>query len=362
MNGKKRVTQSLKRSATDRVPIFMWYHPGTLARLAQLLELPTHLVGLAMGNDICMTWVNNNYAMEGVVHQHDGEGHLDEWGIGWEKKGAFNQICRSPIAELHADEIVRYTFPYGELDNLLARMNPLLAQSDDMFLGCDVSPCVFEMYNRLRGMQQAMLDLALHPKAAYKMMGRCADFAATLSQQAIGRFPLDMLWTGDDVASQRSMLMSPTAWRDLIKPHLAGVTSIAKQKGLWVAYHCCGSIPEIIEDLIEIGVDILNPIQYGCPGMEARSLKAQYGSRLAFMGGVDTQDQLPRATALEVANTTARLIDTMTAGGGGYILAASHTIPPETPMRNIFAMYEAAGLARSEIMDNAATLRAKSRG
>jgi uroporphyrinogen decarboxylase len=93
--------------------------------------------------------------------------------------------------------------------------------------------------------------------------------------------------------------------------------------------------------------------------MEADRLKREFGSRMSFMGGVDTQGLLPTGSAAEVERATSRLIETMTAGGGGYILAASHTVPPETPPENIFAMYDAAGLKRAEILDTAAGIRAR---
>jgi uroporphyrinogen decarboxylase len=124
-----------------------------------------------------------------------------------------------------------------------------------------------------------------------------------------------------------------------------------------VAYHCCGALRAIIPDLVEIGLDVLNPVQCNCPGMDPAELKREFGDRIAFMGGVDTQDLLPNATASGVRRSTERLIETMTAAGGGYILAASHTVPPETPDANLFAMYEAAGLTREEILDRAADIR-----
>ena len=93
--------------------------------------------------------------------------------------------------------------------------------------------------------------------------------------------------------------------------------------------------------------------------MGAASLKRDFGAELSFMGGVDTQGMLPVATPAEVENQTRRLIETMTSDGGGYILAASHTVPPETPLDNILAMYRAAGLTREEIFDTAATIRAR---
>ncbi len=362
MTSRERVHAGLGRNPVDRVPIFMWFHPQTTVILAELLDIPPQTLGEAMGDDVRMTWVNNNYAMEGVVHEHDGDTHTDEWGITWEKEGAFNQIIRSPLAGAVPETWDGYVFPQHRMEELLARMEPVAAQSPQRFVGCDVSPCVFEMYNRIRGMEDAIMDLALRPEDAEGLMSKCADFAVELSRRAIDTYPLDWLWTGDDVASQRAMLMSPQTWRDIVKPHLARVVAVGRQAGLWVAYHCCGAIRPIIGDLIEIGIDVLNPIQHGCPGMGAASLKRDFGAELSFMGGVDTQGMLPVATPAEVEDQTRRLIETMTSDGGGYILAASHTVPPETPVENIFAMYRAAGLSREEIFDTAATIRASAPG
>jgi uroporphyrinogen decarboxylase len=128
-------------------------------------------------------------------------------------------------------------------------------------------------------------------------------------------------------------------------------------RGLPVAYHCCGALRDIIPDLIEIGIGILNPVQCNCPGMDPLELKRTFGHELSFMGGVDTQDLLPNGTPQDVRRATERLIQGMTAGCGGYILAASHTIPPETPDENLFAMYEVAGVSKEEIFDRAASIR-----
>jgi uroporphyrinogen decarboxylase len=236
-------------------------------------------------------------------------------------------------------------------------MLPVVAHQREYFIGCDVSPCVYEMYWRLRGIEMAMLDIAEDPEFAHEMLKRCADFSVELSRAALARYELDWLWTGDDVSSQNSMLMRPATWRRLIKPHLARVTALGKARGLWVAYHCCGALRPIIPDLIEIGIDVLNPVQCNCPGMDPLELKAEFGKQLAFMGGVDTQGVLPTGTVDEVRRATARLIEGMTRDGGGYILAASHTVPPETPDENIFAMYREAGISREHIFDRAAQIR-----
>jgi uroporphyrinogen decarboxylase len=153
--------------------------------------------------------------------------------------------------------------------------------------------------------------------------------------------------------------MSPRSWRELIRPHLARIWAVGKRRGLWVAHHCCGAIRRIIPDLIEMGLDVLNPIQCNCPGMDPIDLKREYGRALSFMGGVDTQGLLPNGSEEEVYRATVRLVEGMTADGGGYILAASHAVPPETPMENIWAMYRAAGVSREEILDRASAIRAE---
>ena len=357
MTSKERVSAALERAPADRIPVWMWFQPSTTQRLAEALDIPADRVGEAMGDDIRQAWVNNNYAMEGIRHEHDGEGHLDDWGVKWVKEGEFNQIVHFPLAEAGPEEIRAYQFPEDRQEPLLALMSPVMAQKERCFCGVDVSPCVFEMYDRLRGMEQALLDLAAQPDLAYEMLGRCGDFAVQLSEKACERFDVDWLWTGDDVAGQQALFMSPDCWRALIKPHLERVVEVGKTRGLPVAYHCCGALGDIIGDLVEIGITVLNPIQCNCPGMDPFELKREFGNDLTFMGGVDTQGLLPGGTADEVRRATAELIEGMTTDGGGFILAASHTVPPETPLENIFAMYAEAGIAKEEILDRAAKIR-----
>jgi uroporphyrinogen decarboxylase len=337
----------------------MWFHPQTARRLARLLEIPPSRVAEAMGDDIRQTWVNNNYAMEGIVHDADGERHEDWWGVGWVKQYGFNQIERFPLAGAPRERVLAYEFPMDRFEELLALMLPVLRERGEYWIGCDVSPCVFEMYWRLRGMEDAMLDIGGDPELADAMFARCADFSIALGEAACERYSLDWFWTGDDVGGQQGMMLSPRSWRQLVKPHLTRVFEVGRNRGLPIAYHCCGALRPIIPDLIEMGLDVLNPVQCNCPGMDPKDLKHEFGSRIAFMGGVDTQDLLPNGTPAEVRRATRELIETMTADDGGYILAASHTISPETPDENIFAMYEAAGLTQEEICDRAAAIRAR---
>jgi uroporphyrinogen decarboxylase len=359
MSSKSRVHAALRREPVDRIPIWMWFHPETTRRLSEILQVHPARVADVMGDDVRQAWVGNNHAMEGIVHQHDGETHTDFWGVQWVKEGPFNQIRYSPLQDKDEKEISDYRYPYEHIEDLLANMAPVAAVARDRFIGCDISPCLFEMVCRIRGMEASLTDLAASPQLSQAMLAQAGDFSVCLAEMACDRFKIDWLWTGDDVGGQQNMIMSPRRWRDLIRPHLARIFAVGKSRGLWVAYHCCGAIPQIIPDLIEIGLDVLNPIQCNCPGMVPSDLKKEYGRVLSFMGGVDTQQLLPNGSEDEVYSATARLVEEMTADGGGYILAASHTVPPETPMENIFAMYRAAGVSPEEIFDRASAIRAE---
>ncbi len=357
MTSKERVHRALRRQPVDRVPIFMWYHPQTRRRLGKLLEILPEYVPQVMGDDIRQAWVSNNHPMEGIVHEQDGQSHVDDWGVEWTRIDGFNQISKYPLANASDEQLLQYRFPFDRVDPLVDLVKPVMRFADEYFVGCDVSPCVFEMWWRLRGMEKTLMEMVLNPSVTQEMMRRSTEFSIQLSEVACQRFDLDWLWLGDDAGGQRSMLMSPQIWRDMVKPLLKQNADVGKRRGIWVAFHSCGAIRPIIGDLIDIGVDVLNPVQCNCPGMNPLELKNEFGKNLAFMGGVDTQGVLPNGTADQVREATAELLEGMTTDGGGYILAASHTVPPETPDENIFAMYDEAGITKEEIFDKAAQVR-----
>ena len=362
MNHKQRVHAALKRQTTDRVPIWMWFHPATAEKMSKALEIPSSYLDEVLGHDIKQTWVSNNYAMEGIVHENNGDIHIDDWGIEWIKSDEFNQIKSYPLKNASRDEILNYQYPYEKADKLLNLMQPVLEHKKDYFIGCDISPSLFEMIWRLRGMEESIYDIVLDRELFQTMINQAADFNLHLAKRAVSEFELDWLWSGDDVAGKENMIMSPEDWREIIKPRLQEIFDVGKSNGLWMAHHCCGALRSIIPDLIEMGLDVLNPIQCDCVGMNPAELKRDFGKDLAFMGGVDTIEFLPNATSDKVFKETKELIETMTADGGGYILAASHTIPPETPLENIFALYEAAGITKEQIFDGAACMSSKGLG
>ncbi len=154
---------------------------------------------------------------------------------------------------------------------------------------------------------------------------------------------VDVIWLGDDVGNQDRMMISNDLWRRFLKPRMAKLFKELKaiNPGVLIAYHSCGFIEPIIPELIEMGLDVLDPIQPLAAGMDAESLKKQFGDRLAFHGGIDEQDLLPFGTAEDVRRETRRVIDVLD-DGGGYIMCAAHAIQPDTPVENVMAMYETA--------------------
>lgn len=361
MNSKQRVHAALRRQPVDRVPVLMAFHPDTLGGLSKLLEVPRHCVELALGNDVCMTWVNNDYFKLGMTHQHDGEWHVDCWGLRWTRQGPCNQVTEHPLAAAPPEQVRKYCFPLQHVEELLSRMHPLVADAYEHFVGCDVSPCVFEMYGRLRGVGRAVADLESEPALAEEMLDRCAAFAALLAELACRRFPLDWLWTSDDVAGPDALLMGLEAWRRQIRPHMRLVLDVGKRHRLWVVYHCCGAMRPIIPDLMEMGVDVLHLPHVQPPGMDPLELKREFGDKLSFLGGLDTEAVLAQGSVEDVRRATRQLLDGMAAEQGGYVLAAGRGIPPHVPTDNLFAMLAEAGISREEISDRAAEIRAKYR-
>ena len=143
MTSRDRVRASIERRPADRIPFYMWFHPEAAAAIASNLGVARSQVENVLGNDVRQTWVNNNYAMEGIVHELDGEGHIDRWGIGWIRKFGFNQISSFPLKALSERSVLSYRFPDEFLDELIGQMKGIAENRDDCFVGCDVSPCAF---------------------------------------------------------------------------------------------------------------------------------------------------------------------------------------------------------------------------
>jgi len=198
---------------------------------------------------------------------------------------------------------------------------------------------IFEVAWAIRSMEALFTDMALRPEMAAALLDRMMELRLVQARQLV-QAGVDILSLGDDVSTQRGLMMSPAMWRKWFKPRLAAIIAEARRlrPGIPIFYHSDGDCRAIIPELIEIGVTILNPVQPEC--MDPAELKRQYGDRLAFWGTIGTQTTMPFGTPDEVRATVRERIRTVGAGGG-LVLAPTHILEPDVPWENILAFFEA---------------------
>ena len=279
------------------------------------------------------------------------QAYRDEWGIGWRMPvdgGFYYDMYHHPLADAGSlEELEAHPFP-DPLDD--GRFAPLRAQAEAAAArGKAVAlagPCagIAEVYSWLRGYEEYYVDLARHKDWVGAMLDRLVAFKSAYWQRALAEVGdlVDMVVEADDLGAQHAPLMSPRTYRQVIQPRHKQLFSFIKaQAPVKVFYHTCGAVRRLIPDLIEAGIDILNPVQISAGGMDPAELKREFGRDLVFWGGgVDTQGVLGTATPAEVKDHVRQNIEAL-APGGGFVFAAVHDIQPNVPPENIVAMWEA---------------------
>jgi len=271
----------------------------------------------------------------------------DVWGIHRRAVqhgfGSYDELASSPLqaAESVAD-LEGYAWPdpdwwdFTPLPDVIRGLDP----GGKLHLRFRIGS-IYEIAWQLRGMQETLIDLVTQPEIPRFIMERLTDVYVENTRRVLDLAGdrLDLVYFYDDVATQNSLMISPDTWRDEIRPHHERLVEIAHSRGVPVMYHCDGAIVRLIPELIELGIDVLNPIQPDAAGMDARVLKAEFGDRLSFHGGVDIINTLPRGTPEEVAAEVRRCVEVL-GEGGGYVLCSSHHVQPDTPIDNVLAMYD----------------------
>jgi uroporphyrinogen decarboxylase len=203
---------------------------------------------------------------------------------------------------------------------------------------------VFGTSSWIRGHTQFYMDLVSDNGFATAFLDRMLDFQLKLTSFLLEKIgdSVDIVKVGDDLGTQANLIISPRTYRKLIKPRQEILYKHIKEKGhCKLLLHSCGAIRKIIPDLIEIGVDALNPVQITAEGMEPALLKKDFGDKITFWGGgIDTQDVLPRGNPKQVREHVKKSLEAFKEGGG-YVFAQVHNILPEVPVENIIAMYDA---------------------
>jgi len=256
---------------------------------------------------------------------------------------AYEEFTQPPLAEAASlDEIDRHPWPEPDWWDFspMREIIRWLDSHQEYHLRFRIGS-VFEVAWQLRGLERFLTDLALQPRIPLRIMDRLTDVYVENTRRVLDLLGnrLDMVYFYDDVATQKALMISPAMWRDFIRPRHARLIDAARSRGVTVMYHCDGAIYPLIPELIDLGVDLLDPIQADAEGMGPERLKNEFGDRLCFHGGIEIIRTLPRGTPEEVRNEVRERIRVL-GQNGGYVLSSSHHIQPDTPIENIFAMYE----------------------
>ena len=338
MTNKERVYSALRHERPDRVPRFIWLGNGVIESMTRELGMTPLALDVHLKNDILQTWVSINREMARELS--DGASFTDEWGITWKREGFHNMVTSHPLGSGDADFISEYPLPDPYHPSRYEALKDLLSKyGESHFIGADVSGSLFEPAYHLRGMEDLLMDLAMENDEAVILLDRLEDFTTKVALECV-RLGVDWIWLGDDMGTQNGMIMSPSMWREVFKPRMKRIIAAIKaaKPGIFVAYHSCGSMSPIIPDLVEIGVDVLNPLQESAKDMDHAAVKRSFEDRITLMCGLDTQTFLIEASANEVRTKTREKIETL-GYNGGFIFAASHHIQHDTPKENIDALF-----------------------
>ena len=352
MNSKERISAILRRKEVDRIAVDLWHTPETERKLREHFEVDNDLhLYKAMGLDK-IVWAFVDYKtvsgeIEGTQAGAGAEGARTMWGVPLKTVQAgcesYHEFVEPPMAPYdHPDKIEDYPFwpdpSRFDYDSAVERARQ--ASEEFAVIGPWVS--LFEIYCQLRGLEQAMMDLALHPNLVEAILDRVEQIQTEMMREFLNRASqyLDMVFISDDVGCQRGLLFSPDVWRRHLMSRMSRWCNLIHSCGLTVFYHTDGAVEPLIQPLIDCGIDVLNPIQHICDGMDPAELKSKYGDRIIFHGGVDNQNVLPFGNPDDVRREVQHLMNTLGANREGFICCSCHNVQGNTPVENILAMVE----------------------
>jgi uroporphyrinogen decarboxylase len=336
----------MRGERADRVPCDYWGTDEITSRLKHDLDCAgDRELWERLGVDKLIHLVPRHpRAIENTWHL---QSFFSVWHIGTRKipyadgLGYYEEAVEHPLAAaVSVRDIERFDWPDpGEWDvsDLRAQCErwsdyPLLAG------GCEM----FYLYCRLRGMEQALEDLILNPAIADAILEHIAAIDLALTRRILDEVGEFLLFTyvAEDLGTQDSLLMSPRLFRRFLKPHMARMIELVHSYGVKAFHHDDGAMRPLLPELIEIGIDLLNPVQWRCRGMEREALVRDFGTQIVFHGGVDNQHTLPFGSADDVRRQVRENI-AIFGDAKGYILAPCHNLQANTPTENVVAMYDA---------------------
>lgn len=288
-------------------------------------------------------------------HQRDlsATAFVDEWGVEWRHStgSEYYDLARSPLRDATLDELRAYGWPSladpARFTGLAAEATRIRHEAE---CGVVALPGVslFEQILLLRGMDAFLMDMAADREFAEELVslvGRLYLGCLEALMAEAGSL-IDVVVMADDLGTQEGLMISPAMYRALLKPwHAELIATIKRHSDAKVFFHSDGNVYDLIDDFIDVGVDILNPVQVSAGDMgDTARLKRRFGDRLSFNGAVDTGTVLPNGTTDDVRREVRRRIADL-APGGGYILSSVHCLQPDVPIENVLAMFDEARIA-----------------
>lgn len=343
---------SFHTNAYDQLKRYLDLKTGTqiLDRMAQNVIID-EIVLQRLGIDF--RWVVPRWVGVRDIEVDGVPGYIDMWQTPhkWTDLGQYYAIHDQPLKQDNLSEHDIETFNWPDPDDPdmfsgLGEQAKTWHENSDYVVGADgIKVGILQLASQVRGYDKLFVDFALNPHIAHRLLDKISVLINEMYHQymkVVGRY-VDVVVITDDQGTQKSLMVSPKMFREFIKPRLRSqILTIKANADVKVLMHCDGAILPIVEDLIEIGVDILNPIQTVVEGFEdTAALKERFGDRICFHGGMDVQQVLPNASVSEVRQEVARRIYEL-GRGGGYILAPCHNINVDIPLENVIAMFDAA--------------------
>lgn len=260
----------------------------------------------------------------------------DDFGVTWNRSGADKDIGVVDEPIIPEPDISLYKEPYLNEDLIRKQCEQLLSSKADKFCFAGIGFSVFERLWSYVGMENALIYMLTEKRFVHDLLDRICDFNLKIID-IFNEYPFDGIYFGDDWGQQRGMIMGAPLWKEFIKPRMAKMYARAKANGKFIFQHSCGDIQDIFDDLIEIGLDCYQTFQ---PEIyDIAQIKAKYGGRLSFWGGISTQADLPNKSPEEIQKIIRDTLRVMRPGGG-YILAPTHALPQDVPPENVIAMLE----------------------
>ena len=267
----------------------------------------------------------------------------NEWGMRFKDVGLYNEFIHFPLAHAQTkSDIDNYPFPDPFAAGRFDFSNKTVQEFSSNFgvIG-ELETTIFETAWYLVGLEKFLMDVMTGADYVEPLLDRIMHINVEIGKELI-RLGADMIWCGDDFGGQNGMILSPELWRAVFKPRIQFIFEEFRSvnPNIKSAWHSCGSILPIIPDFIELGLNILNPIQPLAKDMTPERLVTEFGNDLIFFGGIDVQDLLPNGRPQQIKDEVWRRMDIL-GKNGGYIVAPAHNVQDDTPVENVLAMFEA---------------------